>query len=248
MIFWFAYKHTSEIKKALALAFVALALDVAAMAQQTQRFAEGTHTARLILDVLSKAHVSGAFEYEGRCGPGVLVPDFPPIRGHQKFNARDPVDTLRSMFSIGGQILISKEANGIIRVVGSGVQTDILGVRINHLSFNKVSDPEEALNAVLSAPEVESFILTHGIGQPFNVHVLPPYLWSGNKSPGIRSISGELKGVTLAEALDYILSKFPGFWLYQNCESLGGQRVVHFGFFPIPGRVWMWEDGQTFVK
>jgi len=65
---------------------------------------------------------------------------------------------------------------------------------------------------------------------------------------GVRSISGELNNVTLADALDYVLKTFPGFWLYQDCESLDGQRLVYFGLFPLPGRMWNWVNGHTLVK
>lgn len=67
-------------------------------------------------------------------------------------------------------------------------------------------------------------------------------------NPGVRSISGELNDVTLADALDYVLKTFPGFWLYQDCETQDQQRVVYFGLFPVPGRMWSWEKGSTFVK
>jgi predicted transcriptional regulator len=36
--------------------------------------------------------------------------------------------------------------------------------------------------------------------------------------------------VTVREALDYVLQTFPGFWLYENCQSTGGHRIVHFDF------------------
>ena len=236
------------MKTALAIASLALLFDVAAVGQQQQRFSEGLRTTKLISDVLASAGVSGSLEYNGKCGPGVLVPDLPPIREPQKPYAENAANTLRSMFSVDGRMTVSQEGNGTIRIVESGVQTDILDVRISHLSFDRISDPEQALSMVLGAPEVLSFIQTHGIGQPFNIHIAPLYALPGlNKSPtpGVRSISGELKGVTLADALDYILKTFPGFWLYQNCESFEGQRVVYFG---VPGGMWIWENGQTVVK
>jgi hypothetical protein len=242
------------MKTALVTASLALLFDVAAAGQQQQRFSEGLRTAKLISDVLASAGVSGSLEYNGKCGPGVLVPDLPPIREPQKPYAQNAANTLRSMFSVDGRMVVTQEGNGTIRVVEAGVPTDILDVRISHLSFDRISDPEQALSMVLGAPEVQSFIQSHDIGQPFNIYAAPLYALPGlqglNKSPtpGVRSISGELKGVTLADALDYIMKTFPGFWLYQNCESFEGQRVVHFGLFPVPGKMWMWENDQTLVR
>ena len=88
----------------------------------------------------------------------------------QKPNPLNPVDTLSAMFSVDSRIIVvSQESNGIIRVGEPGVQTDILDVRIDHLSFDGISDPDNALDIVLAAPEVQSFITAHGIGQPFNI-------------------------------------------------------------------------------
>lgn len=239
------------MKRALLIASLALLFDIAAAGQQRQRVTESLDKAQLILNVLASARVSGSLEYNGKCGPDVLVPDLPRVREPQKPYAQNPANTLRSMFAVDGRMAVSQEGNGIIRVVEAGVQTDILDGRISHLSFDRASDPEQALSMVLSAPEVQSFIQAHGIGQPSNIHTAPLYALPGlNKSPvsGVRSISGELNDVTLADSLDYILRTFPGFWLYQNCQSPDGQRVVHFGLFPAPGRIWMWENGQTLVK
>ena len=239
------------MKTALVIASLALLFDIPAAGQQRQRVTESLDNAQLILNVLASARVSGSLEYNGKCGPDVLVPDLSRVREPQEPYSQNPVETLRSMFSVDRGMAVSQESNGTIRVVEAGVPTDILDVRISHLSFDRISDPEQALSVVLGAPEVQSFIQTHGIGQPFNTHAAPLYALPGfNKSPapGVRSISGGLNNVTLADALDYLLKTFPGFWLYQNCQSPDGQRVVHFGLFPAPGRIWLWENGQTVVK
>jgi hypothetical protein len=215
-----------------------------------EHFRDGLRTSQLVSNVLASARVSASLEYNGKCGPDVPVPDFPRAREPLKPYAQNPVNTFRSMFLVDGRIVVSQKSNGTIRIIEAGVQTDILDVRIGHLSFQKISDPEEALGMVLGAPEVQSFIRARGIGQPVDMYTTPLYLLPGiNRSPaGMRSISGELNNVTLAEALDYILKTFPGFLLYQNCQSPDGQRLVYFALFPAPGRIWVWENGQTLVK
>ncbi len=234
------------MKRILAIPMLALVFDIAATGQQPQQV-------QYLLSVLAGAGVSGSLEYNGKCGPSVLVPDLPPIREPQAPDAQNPAATLRSMFSIDGRMLVSQNANGTIRVVESGIQTDILQVRIKHLSFNLISDPEEALDIALAAPEVQSFINTHGIGQPVNPLIAPLWALPGaerNTTPGpvVRSVHGELNDVTLAEVLDFILKTFPGFWLYQDCKSPAGERVIHFEFFPIPGRIWVWGRGRMWLK
>jgi hypothetical protein len=241
------------MKRVLATASLALLFDVAAVGQQPQPVIIRFDTAQSVLNVLATARVSGSIQYRGKCGPnGALVPDLPPIRWLQKPYPPNPVDTLSIMFSIDRGIVVSQESSGIIRVVETGVQTDILGVRIDHLSFDGISDPDEALDIILGAPEVQSFVRAHGIGQPYDIHSpAHPYKLPGVKHipprPGVRSISGELNDVTLADALDYVLKTFPGFWIYQDCETPDQQRVVHFGLFPAPGRVWTW-DGTTLAR
>ncbi|HTW59459.1 MAG TPA: hypothetical protein VMD99_15120 [Terriglobales bacterium] len=238
-----------------AAASLALLLDIAAVGQQPQPVAKGfrgAFVAQPILNVLAAAGATGSIQYSAECGPNVYIPDLPLFREPQKPYPANPVDTLRAMFSIDSRIAVSQGRNGVIRVVEAGVQTDILGVRIDHLSFDRTSDPDEALNVVLGAPEVQSFMQAHGIGEPFFIYSAPLYELPGLKhippTPGVRSISGELNDVTLADALDYILKTFPGFWLYQDCETPDQQRVVYFDLFPAPGRMWLWEDGTTLVR
>ena len=237
------------LKRALATASLALLFDVAAVGQKAQPVIKRFDTEQFVVSVLAAARVSGSIQYSGKCrpGPSVFIPALPPIREPQRPYPPNPADTLRTMFSIDSGIVVSQESDGIIRVVETGVQTDILGVWIAHLSFDRISDPEYALNVVLRAPEVQSFIQAHGIGQPFRpvpIYALLPGAPNTSPRPGVRSISGELNDVTLADALDYLLKTFPGFWLYQDCEILDHQRVVYFGLFPVPGIMWSW-DGTT---
>jgi hypothetical protein len=238
------------MKTALVLGSLALLINIAPAGQQLQltspgasQFREAMDNVQFILNVLASARVSGSLEYNGKCGPGVLIPDLPRARKPKKPYPQNPGDTLRLMFSDDGRMTVSQEGNGTIRMVEAGIPADILDVRINHLSFEIISDPEEALSIVLGAPEVQPVIQAHGVGQPFNGLTPPLYLFKGLGSPmpgvppGVRFISGELHDVTVADALDYILKTFPGFWLYQNCQSPDGQRVVHFGLFPVPGKI-----------
>lgn len=238
---------------ALAIASLVLLFNIAAVGQQLQSYYEAVDDAKLISKVLASARLSASLEYNGKCSPNVPVPNLPPIREPQKPHAQNVADDLRYMFSVDSRLfLVSDERNGIIHIVEAGVETDILHVRIKHLSFDGISYADGALAKVIDAPEVQSFIQTKGIGQPpFNMFAAPvdplPRL-NHSPIPGVRSISGDLNDVTVADALDYILKTFPGFWLYQNCESLDEQRLVYFGLFPVPGRMWMWDNASTFVK
>ena len=155
------------MKSALVIALLALAFDFAAAGQQpSQRVAESMHTLQTIDHVLVVARASATLEYKGDCSsnPGVALPDLPPSREPQKPYSKNPVDTLRSMFSGDRSIEVYQEKSGIIRVVEAGVQTDILHVRIKHLSFDGIPDVKRAFfDVALGAPEVHAFMQTHGI-------------------------------------------------------------------------------------
>ena len=228
--------------RVIVIASLALLFRIPAAGQQSERITEILDNTQLILKVLASARVSGSLEYNGKCGVDIPVPDLPRVHEPQKSYANNPVNTLRSMFPVDARMMVSQKENGIIRIAEVGVQSDILDIRVSHLLFDRVSDPEQALNMVLGAPEVQSFLQTNGIGQPLNIHSGLYALPEPNKSPmpGVRSISGELNDVTLADALDYILKTFPGFWLYQNCQNPDGQRFLYFGLFPVPGKIWLW--------
>jgi hypothetical protein len=241
------------MKRIVGSVLLVLFLVVAAIGQDSasKHVRQGFGTPQIILNVLTSTRASASLEYNRRCGPNVLFPDLPPIREPQRPNGPTPADTLRSMFSVDSGIVISQDRAGIIRVVKAGVQTDILEVKIHHLSFDGISDPDYALHVVLDAPEIQSFIKAHGIGQPFDVY--HPAIWAvpGPKAspmPGVPRISGELKEVRLSDALDYILKTYPGFWLYQDCKNTDGRRVVYFGLFPVPGTMWLWENDSTSVR
>lgn len=248
---FFAMKRTAVV------AALSLLFHVAAVGQEPDHVRKGFDEPQLILSVLTEAGVSASVEYSDKCGVYVPVPELPPIRAPRWPYSRNPVDTLRAMFSVDGRMAISRESNGTVRMVETGVQTDILHVRISHLAFDKITEAGEALALVLNAPEVQSFMLAHGIRQLFDPYDVPIYSLPNDgtlvfqntdsfpiakvktaPNARIRSLSGELNDVTLADALDYLLKAFPGFWLYQDCKRPTGQRNVYIELFPIRGRMW----------
>jgi hypothetical protein len=239
------------MRRALAAMSVAVFCHCAAIGQQPQPFSVwGVGAARIILDVLANARVSGSLEYEGKCDLARnLIPDLPSVQQPQKPYTQNTLETFWFMFAAHPRMEVSQESNGTIRIVETGVQADILQVKIKHLSFDRISSPDQVLSVILDAPEVQSFMQTHRIQQPLDTTAVPSWKLPGVKTtprPGVPAVSGELNDVTVADALDYILKTFPGFWLYQECESSTGERVVYFGLFPVPGRMWVW-DGKTFV-
>jgi hypothetical protein len=137
------------------------------------------------------------------------------------------------MFVDDPKMRVTQEAGGKIRMLETDVPSDILDVKISHISFNVsgagadlFNSPNMALRIVLHAPEVSAFMKAQNIGPLSDVEAISDM--SAPNSPGV---SGDLNNVTVSQALDYILQTFPGFWIYENCPSEEGSRMVFFNFF-----------------
>lgn len=186
--------------------------------------------------ILNGADVSASLEYWGSCNSGELYPDFPRLRILADYSGSH-LTVLQRVFVDDPHMRVTQDGSGMIRMVEDDVPTDILDVRIQHLSFDKAANeyegftsPIDALNYILSAPEVRAFGKAKHLGPDVESEV--------RVSTGLRFVapdgfhfSGDLKNVTLRQALDYVLKTFPGFWLYENCRTDGGGRKVFFTFY-----------------
>ena len=183
----------------------------------------------LIREVLSKAQVSGSLAYWGQCDWHRSYPDFPVLRAAT--HSGSPTEVLQDMFAADPDMRVTQENGGKIRMVEKDAPTDLLEVKIHHLSFPTGlmhHGPHTALQTILMTPEVIAFRRAHSIGPLAE-------LTRGFPVPGDccggPSVSGDLDDVTVAQALDYVLQTFPGFWLYENCQDTRGERTVVFNFF-----------------
>jgi hypothetical protein len=203
-------------------------------------FGEGV---TLVGDVLSKAHVSGSLEYWGVCDFKEGVPDFPKLRAMAGREV-SALESLQQMFSVDPEMRVTQDRDGRIRMVEEDVPSDLLDLRIHHFRFPDGNHgPNMAKIAILKTPEVIAFRREHNIG--------PEYDWGpgfGMPSDGGAvlkpGVSGELYDVTVAQALDYVVETFPGFWLYENCQNPapGRGRTVYIAFFE---NVWSPAPVQT---
>jgi hypothetical protein len=182
----------------------------------------------ILSEILGKAGVSGSLEYWGGCRLPVS-PDVPPVI-YPSNHSGSAVDVLGRFFSSDPLMQVTQEPNGLIRMAETDVPTDLLDVKISHVSFDRghqqpyrFGGPNNAMSLVLSAPEVKAYRKAHNIG-PFSD------LWVGpGDSASKQRVSGDLYNVTVRQALDYILQFYPGFWLYENClssVSKSGRNVV----------------------
>lgn len=186
----------------------------------------------LLENVFSKAHVSGSLAYWGQCDSHRWNPDFPKLRVASRSGS--PVEILREFFADDPKMRVTEESDGKIRMVETDVPNDLLNVKIHHLEFHggpMSRGPAKALRDILTTPEVMVFRRANGIGPLFE------FLAGGFPMPGNccgpngRSVTGELDNVTVAQALDYVLQTFPGFWLYESCQDPVRGRTAVFGFY-----------------
>ena len=185
-----------------------------------------------ISTVLSAAHVSGSLEFEGRRGPHTWQPDIPRVRDLSDYSG-SPREVLQKMFADDPKMRVTQESGKTIRMVETDVPSDLLDVKIRHITFRSQSTGEpivgcganSALIRILSTPEVLAFMEANNIG-PRGDELPAP----GSSGSGRRAY-GELDNVTVSQALDYVLQIFPGFWIYRTCPSVEGKRKVFLNFF-----------------
>ncbi len=191
-----------------------------------------------ILEILDTARVSGSVVLWGSCTVS-YPPDLPKLRVSATDRA-SALQALREVLADDPAMQITQDSDGTIRMIERGVPSDILNVKIRHVSFegrgtSAQSDgmytPNDALRGVLQAPEIVDFMRAHDIERPTGTEAVPGNLF-GPWPPEYPHISGSLDDVTLSEALDRILKTFPGIWVYENCPgSKKKSRSVYFHFF-----------------
>ncbi|MGD0758934.1 MAG: hypothetical protein ABR921_08520 [Candidatus Sulfotelmatobacter sp.] len=224
----------SAYRVALSLVFVLL---LPCLSQQVGlRFNDSP---QLLRDVLKDAHVSGSVVFSGGCKFQDRNGPLPHVGMRRDFGSVR--ETLQHMLAVNSKIRVTQDSDGMVRIAEAGVATDILDVKIHHLSF-PASTPQSfddfpgplymhgpfvALMAILATPEVTAFQEAHHIDFDSTSRV-PGNLFSPAKSP---EVSGELSDVTLSEALDYVLKTFPGYWVYEDASCENGSRSVRFEFY-----------------
>lgn len=185
---------------------------------------------RILENVLTTAKVSGSLEYSGSCDFGSR--DFPNAQIPTKQSESPTIEIVGHVFRNDPRMKVWQDSNGMVRMVEKNVPQDLLKVRISHLLFkadylhvDASYNSWDAMLAVLETPEVTEYIRAERIGSPTQMipgmRPVPP--------PASPRLPSELENVTVFEALDYILKTFPGLWIYQDCESANGRRMVLFG-------------------
>jgi hypothetical protein len=180
-----------------------------------------------ISGVLNKAAATGSLAYWNPAGCDSLSPlPLPKIRPTNYSGS--PREALQEMFADDPNMRVTQEPGGMIRMFEKDVPTDLLDLKIHHISFpGKYAEFRGStflLWTIMQTPEVQAFAKAHNIG-PLYSNRMP-----GNPFPGLRQVHRELEDVTVSQALDYVLLAYPGYWIYENCKNTEGGREVFFWF------------------
>lgn len=209
------------------LAMASLLFLVGSCLSQDKGGVDQTAAVPAVQKILSSAQLSGALEYCGLCD--ISQPRSPEFRLHS-ISGREgsALDALQEIFANDANMRVTQASDGKIRMVETDVPKDFLEVKIHRLLFDSVNHGSGmALYVILNTPEVIDF-MEHNVGSR--------KFWEGWGLPSDfifvhkPSVRGELNDVTVAQALDYVLQTFPGFWAYQSCRTQEGQRKISVGF------------------
>jgi len=217
------------LRPAFVLLFV-VGMLVRVQAQELHFWAEEL---RPIFEVLQQADLSGSVELAGRCDPARL-PGFPQF-GSPAPTKRPPVATLRDIAANDPAMRVKQDPDGTIRMREKGVPTDILNVRISHISFedyahHDIYTANLALRVILSAPEVVAYAKTHNIalGRSLGAGIGAVGMGYSQWPPGSPHISASLDNITVLEALNRVLRAFSGEVLvYWNCPETRTKKEQH---------------------
>ncbi len=200
--------------------------------QSTRASPKFTAPLQPLVEALHNANVSGSLELS-RCDFG-LLPHFPNLRVP---TAAGPLpQVLREMFADDPVMRVTQDADGTIRMIESGVPTDLLGVKIKHLPFElngiplqyEAFSPDAAVRAILHTPEVLAFAKAHSI-------VIPPpgggIMGPSDHLAASPHIVGSMDDLTVSQALDGVLKTFPGIWIYEDCPCSDRKSRCPFFWF-----------------
>jgi hypothetical protein len=174
-----------------------------------------------VTSVLTSTQRSGSLAFEGACAASERISE--AFKLSVPRSGDSPVQALRHVFENDPRLSVTEDRMGRIRVVGGNVRTDLLDLRIPSITFQSEDNPRDATAKLLTLPAVSEYMDTHHIHLTNAMGGLAPM-------PKGAHLDTTLKNMTISEALDRIAETFPGIWIYQECTSSSGVRMIDFTF------------------
>lgn len=188
-----------------------------------------------LFTVLANAKVSASIEVSGSCE--AVLPQLPSMQAPAGAEG-SPLEVARAIFAGNPTMKVTADPDGTIRIRQSGIEDDVLNVKIHRVKLGGSSpevgyySPNLTLFPILGAPEVSAFMKAHDVEWR-----QPPLLIStiGVIPPWFPHLSGSLENLTVSQVFDHVLKTFPGIWVYENCPAQDGKRRgVYFNFVLNP--------------
>lgn len=180
---------------------------------------KGISISNSLADLFVRFHSNGSIVVRGECSNGNFITDQVPTGPIEHFGKFQ--DALAEWSRVVPRLAIYHDSDGMWRVSDGTASADLLKVKISDLRV-QVIDGEDAIGAVLDSKEVELFLRNSGIKEASTTAGLAPY--HASKLP---HSSWHLRDVTVAEAFDAAVEKYPGVWVYTECVGRGSQKLVN---------------------
>ena len=189
--------------------------------EEEQKEVTASNLVSRVVKTLADSYSSGSLIYEGICTPSGAITDSFKVAAPEP---GVPVNqTLHDAFANEPRLTVKEDASGRIRVIGGNVHTDLLDLRIPEITFHSEDNPRDAMASLLIRPEVKSYMQSHRINFESVINQLAPM-------PKGAHLNTTLRNATISEALDRIAQTFPGVWIYRECATQSGERIVDFTF------------------
>jgi hypothetical protein len=169
--------------------------------------------------ILQSAHRSGALVYRGNCVAERRIADRYPLREPVKLEPmREALEEITHRYP---ELQWRDGANGV-RVRDGAVAAGLLKVRLKEFALIEDREPEAALAALWSTPEVISYMAGHDVR-------------FARRTPAPRArhkqavVVVHMKDATVEEIVQRIVGSYPAgthnLWLYRECRA-GAETVV----------------------
>jgi hypothetical protein len=168
--------------------------------------------------ILESAHRSGALIYRGNCIAERRIGDRYPLREPVKVEPmREALEEITHRYP---ELQWRDGANGV-RLRDSAVTAGLLKVRLKEFALIEDREPEAALAALWSTPEVITYMAGHDVR--FARHDPTP---RARRKRAVVVV--HVKDATVEEIVQRIVGSYPGthnLWLYRECRA-GAETVV----------------------
>lgn len=178
-----------------------------------------TSISHSITEILLGFRASGSLVIRGECTGGSFIVDDVPRAPAGRFATVG--DALGEWSRLVPRLNVHQDTDGMWRVSDATASAELLKVEVPDLRA-EVINGEEAIGAVLDSKPVISFLRENGIAEASTTGGPAPY----DESKVPHSTFHIRGGATVAEALDQIVKKYPGIWVYSECVMNSQQKFV----------------------